>query len=57
MKHALYPTAGPKMRKWYGEGERLPRDGGFDPEGAFVRLFCTLDLRPQTSRPCTHNHH
>jgi len=21
-------AAGPKMRKWYGEGERLPRDGG-----------------------------
>jgi hypothetical protein len=21
-------AAGPKLRKWYGEGERLPSDGG-----------------------------
>lgn len=29
-----YVTAGPKMRKWYGQGKRLPRDGDGeqDPE-------------------------
>ena len=27
----LLCKAGPKMRKWYGEGERLPEDGDFDP--------------------------
>ena len=21
-------AAGPKLRKWYGEGERMPKDGG-----------------------------
>ena len=26
-------AAGPKLRKWYGEGERIPRDGGGMPEG------------------------
>ncbi|KAK9917088.1 hypothetical protein WJX75_000779 [Coccomyxa subellipsoidea] len=25
-----YITAGPKLRKWYGEGERMPVDGGGD---------------------------
>ncbi len=25
-------AAGPKLRKWYGEGERRPQDGGPDPE-------------------------
>ena len=24
----LLHAAGPKLRKWYGEGERMPRDGG-----------------------------
>ena len=31
-KHAIspapFPAAGPKLRKWYGQGERLPQDGG-----------------------------
>ena len=26
------------MRKWYGEGERLPRDGGGGFEGAHVTV-------------------
>lgn len=25
-------AAGPKMRKWYGQQERLPRDGGLEPQ-------------------------
>lgn len=25
-------AAGPKLRKWYGEGERQPQDGGPDPD-------------------------
>jgi hypothetical protein len=28
----LLVAAGPKLRKWYGEGERQPKDGGSDPE-------------------------
>ncbi|CAL8463745.1 g3279 [Coccomyxa elongata] len=27
-----YITAGPKLRKWYGEGERMPVDGGMSDE-------------------------
>ena len=27
-----FVLAGPKMRRWYGEGERLPEDGDFDPQ-------------------------
>ncbi len=25
-------AAGPKLRKWYGEGERMPVDGGMSAE-------------------------
>lgn len=26
-------SAGPKLRKWYGQDEWMPRDGGFDIDG------------------------
>eukprot|EP00884_Botryococcus_braunii_P017092 jgi/Botrbrau1/4066/Bobra.152_3s0022.1 len=29
-------TAGPKLRKWYGEGERLPTDGGLSEESVVI---------------------
>ncbi|BDA48364.1 hypothetical protein COCOBI_12-0410 [Coccomyxa sp. Obi] len=31
-----YITAGPKLRKWYGEGERMPVDGGMSDDSDII---------------------